>query len=162
MKAFKRFKLATTTLLLVTGLAWIGGRSLLSFSNMNEPQHLPTLAFFEFDGQRIELEVAKTQQEQARGLQFRENLPSDRGMLFPVEPAAAVQLWMKDVNFPLDMIFLHDGLVIEIAEQVPPCESDLCPLYGPDQTVDAVVEVAGGLTERLGIEKGDRVEIQFQ
>jgi uncharacterized membrane protein (UPF0127 family) len=83
-------------------------------------------------------------------------------MLFPVEPAAAVQLWMKDVTFPLDMIFLRDGLVIEIAEQVPPCESDPCPLYGPDQTVDAVVEVAGGLTERLGIEKGDRVEIQFQ
>jgi hypothetical protein len=157
----KRFNLIMTILLLLAGSAGIVGRNLLSLSDMNDPQHLPIAAFFEIDGQRIDLEVARTDKEQAKGLQFRENLPSDRGMLFPVEPATTVELWMKDVNVPLDMIFLRDGLVVEIAEQVPPCDISPCPLYGPDEEVDVVVEIFGGEAERLGIEEGDRIEIHF-
>lgn len=160
----KKFNLALTILLLLGGSAWIAVRALMSFSNMNEPQHLPISAFFEIEGQRINLEVAKTHKEQAKGLQFREALPRDRGMLFPVEPERPVSLWMKDVNFSLDLLFLREGIVIEMAEQAPPCESGSCLLYGPDKEVevDAVLEVFGGAAERLGIEKGDRVEIQFQ
>lgn len=158
----KKCDLVMIVLLLIAGSAWIGGRTLLSFGSMDGHQNLPVSAFFEVDTRRIYLEVARTPKEQANGLQFRETLPSDRGMLFPVEPAATVELWMKDVSFPLDMLFLREGIIIEIAEQVPPCKSDTCPLYGSDEEVDAVVEIVGGEAERLGIKEGDRLEIQFQ
>jgi hypothetical protein len=162
MRNKKMLELTAVILLLLAGSVWIGGRSLMSFDSMDGPQNLPVSAFFETEGQRIELEVARTRKEQASGLQFRATLPSDRGMLFPVEPATTVELWMKDVNFPLDMIFLREGIIIEIAEQVPPCKSAPCPLYGPDKEVDAVVEVSGGVARQLDMEEGDRIEIQSQ
>lgn len=130
-----------------------------SFS-ANQPQRLPLAAYVEVDGQRIDLEVATTPEQQMKGLQFRESLPSDRGMLFPVEPPQPISLWMRNVSFPLDMIFLHEGIVIEIAQQVPPCDRSPCPLYGPDEAVDAVVEVAGGTADQLGLEEGDRLGLK--
>jgi len=161
MKNNKPLKLTAAILLLLAGSAWIGGRSLMSFGSIDQPQNLPVSAFFETDTQRVELEVARTPKEQAKGLQFRDTLPSDHGMLFPVEPATTIKLWMKNVNFSLDMIFLREGIIVEIAEQAPPCDRYPCPLYGPDKKVDAVIEVAGGVTEQLGIEEGDRTEIHF-
>ena len=78
----------------------------------------------------IGLEVAKTPQEQATGLMFRTELPDDRGMFFPIEPARNVRFWMKNVLIELDMVFLREGVVQAIIPNVPPCLSETCPNYG--------------------------------
>lgn len=149
-----------TVAVLVGGLGFMMVRSR---AIANAPQCLPLEAYFELDGHQVQLEVARTPAQQAKGLQFREPLPGDRGMLFPVEPATPAQLWMKDVAFPLDMIFLSDGTVIHVAKQVPPCNSlpQECPVYGPEEAVDAVIELTGGAAERLGIQEGTQIAILF-
>ncbi len=105
----------------------------------------------------IGLEVAKTPQEQATGLMFRTELPDDRGMFFPIEPARNVRFWMKNVLIELDMVFLREGVVQAIIPNVPPCLSETCPNYGPDVPVDGVIELRGGRAVQLGLKVGDRI-----
>ncbi|MEG4836713.1 DUF192 domain-containing protein [Microcoleus sp. B9-D4] len=107
--------------------------------------------------QRIGLEVAQTPQEQATGLMFRTELPDDRGMFFPIEPARNVRFWMKNVLIELDMVFLREGVVQAIIPNVPPCLSETCPNYGPDVPVDGVIELRGGRAAQLGLKIGDRI-----
>jgi hypothetical protein len=126
-------------------------------------QVLPVTAETTLGGQTIGLEVARTPQQQAIGLMYREALSDDRGMLFPFEPARPASFWMKNVLIPLDMVFVYDGQIVAIARNVPPCEADPCPTYGPRlQLIDAVIELRGGLTDELGLQVGDPVEIQLR
>lgn len=128
-----------------------------------QAQELPVTAQVELGGQMIGLEVAQTRQAQAIGLMFRESLPEDRGMLFPVEPPRPVTFWMKNVEIPLDMLFIAAGEVIAIEANVPPCSEEPCPTYGPEAIpVDAVLEVQGGLTEELGVQVGDAIQVSTQ
>jgi uncharacterized membrane protein (UPF0127 family) len=123
-------------------------------------QQLPISAVAEIADQEILLEVASTRRQQALGLMFREPLPDNRGMLFPLAPPRPVNFWMKNVPVPLDMIFIYNGTIQAIAADVPPCESDPCPTYGPgDQLIDHVIELRGGHAAELGLAVGDAVVI---
>lgn len=131
----------------------------LSSSSPNSGQMLPISAQAQIGEQQILLEVAKTPGEQQIGLMYRTALAPNRGMLFPLNPPRAATFWMKNVNIPLDMIFLRNGEVQAIAADVPPCTSNPCPTYGPGVLVDQVIELAGGRAAQLGIQVGDRISI---
>lgn len=126
-------------------------------------QYLPISAETEIGGQRIQLEVARTPQEQSKGLMHRPPLPDDRGMLFIFDPPRPVQFWMKNTPSPLDMVFLRNGEVQAIVENALPCEADPCPTYGPDRSVviDHVIELRSGRAAELGLTTGDRIVIEF-
>ena len=100
-------------------------------------------------------EVAASPEEQARGLMFREHMDPDEGMLFLFEPPRRVAFWMKNTLIPLDMIFADTaGRIVAIEANAEP--HSLEP-RGPDTTVRAVLEINGGMAERLGIAVGDRI-----
>lgn len=123
-------------------------------------QQLPISAVAEIAGQEILLEVATTPRQQAMGLMYREPLPDHRGMLFPMGRPRPVNFWMKNVPVPLDMVFIYDGAILAILANVPPCEADPCPTYGPgSQLVDQVIELRGGHAAELGLAEGDAVVI---
>ncbi len=124
-------------------------------------QSLPISAEAQMGGHVIQLEVARTPQEQAKGLMYRASLPDDRGMLFPFSPARPVQFWMMNVPISLDMVFLRNGVVRYIAANVPPCTATPCPTYGPRVAIDQVIELRGGRAEELGLKVGDRVSVRF-
>jgi uncharacterized membrane protein (UPF0127 family) len=109
----------------------------------------------------IELEVAKTPQQQALGLMYRQSLPANRGMLFLFDNPQMVRFWMKNVSIDLDLIFLSQGEIQAIASNVPPCQETPCPTYGPDVLIDQVIELRGGIAQELGIEVGDRIIVEF-
>jgi uncharacterized membrane protein (UPF0127 family) len=113
-------------------------------------------------GQVIQLEVARTPEQQSTGLMYRTSLADDRGMLFPFDPPRPVGFWMKNVPINLDMIFLRNGEVKEIAANVPPCTATPCSTYGPAGTaVDGVIELRGGRAAELGLKAGDRIAVEF-
>ena len=128
---------------------------------LNGPgQILPTTGTAEIKGQRFDLEIAATPQQQQLGLMFRSELPDNRGMLFPFPSPRRANFWMKNVPVPLDMIFLRAGKVIFIAAQVPPCGADPCPSYGPgNQLVDTVLELRSGRAAELELAPGDTVTL---
>ncbi len=131
-------------------------------ANTNLGQSLQITAQAPIGGKVIQLEVAKTPQEQEIGLMGRTNLADDRGMLFIFSPARPTQFWMKNTLINLDMVFLYKGVVKAIAVNVPPCTADPCATYGSTRdAIDQVIELRGGRSTDLGLTVGDRVPVQF-
>lgn len=123
-------------------------------------QQLAVTAVTTLGGEEIFLEVAATPQQQALGLMYRDALPSDRGMLFPMGRSRPVSFWMKNVPVALDMVFVHQGQIVGLIE-APPCTADPCPTYGPgNQLVDQVIELRAGRAAELGLAVGDEVVIR--
>lgn len=105
---------------------------------------------------RFQIEVARTAEQRRTGLMFRRHLAADAGMLFTFDPPQLVSMWMKNTVLPLDMLFIDtQGRIVNIARDTTPFSLDRINSDGP---VAAVLEVAGGTAERLGIKAGDRVE----
>lgn len=128
----------------------------------NKGQMLPVSAFAIVpNGTKIELEVAKTPLQQAMGLMYRPALPDNRGMLFSFSSPQPVSFWMKNVPVPLDMVFLRGGKIQAIASAVPPCESEPCPTYGPNTSIDQVIELRAGRAAELGLKAGESIKINF-
>lgn len=104
---------------------------------------------------RFNVEVARTEEEQARGLMFRDSLAPDAGMLFPFVPPRPASFWMKDTFIPLDMIFVRpDGSIARIAVNTVPHSLEPVQVEEP---VAAVLEIAGGRSVELGITEAARV-----
>ncbi len=120
---------------------------------------LPITAKITIAGKTLNLEVARSPQEQAMGLMYRPALPDDRGMLFPMTPPRPVTFWMRNVPVALDMVFLYQGKVKAIASSVPPCTTPECPVYGPPGDVDNVLELRSGRALELEIKVGDEATI---
>jgi len=101
------------------------------------------------------VEVARTDEERAKGLMFRKELPEGRGMLFDFKPDQHVSMWMRNTYIPLDMLFINgDGTIRRIAENTVPLSEKTIPSGGP---VRGVLEVIGGTAKKLGIKPGDKV-----
>ena len=106
-------------------------------------------------GALYRLELAKTPEEQAQGLMFRESLPDRAGMLFLFPDASVHKFWMKNTMIPLDMIWMDAaGKVLFVSENTPPCKADPCPNYGPDAPASSVLEIAGGMAAKEKIAAG--------
>ncbi len=104
---------------------------------------------------RFTVELADTPQERARGLMNRENLPASNGMLFVYERPQRASFWMKDTLIPLDMLFMdRKGRVSRIHENAVPL--DQTAIFG-GADVFAVLEINGGLSDRIGIDIGSMV-----
>jgi uncharacterized membrane protein (UPF0127 family) len=109
------------------------------------------------DGRQIgfAVEIADTPSKRALGLQYRNDLAPDRGMifLFPVESIQS--FWMKNTPLPLDMIFINRDLkIVGIVEQTVPFSLDSRSVNAPSQFV---LEINGGLAKRHGMNAGDSV-----
>lgn len=101
------------------------------------------------------VEVAATEAQQARGLMFRTWLAPDAGMIFPMRPPRFASFWMKNTLIPLDIIFVRaNGTIARIVANTQPFS--LTPIES-GEPVAAVLEIAGGRAEALGIREGDRV-----
>ena len=101
----------------------------------------------------VELAVSAAQRQQ--GLSGRHHLPEERGMLFDMGREQIVSMWMVDTFVPLDMLFIKaDGSVVALHHRAEPLSRVLITSPEP---VRAVLEINGGLAERLGIDAGGMV-----
>lgn len=116
------------------------------------------------DHATFNVEIASTTLNQTRGLSFRPSLGANDGMLFLFGGSGSVQnFWMKDMNFPLDMIWISGNTVVGFAQDVPiPAPGAALwslPIYtSPDHT-DKVLEVNAGTVAKYNIKIGDKVTI---
>lgn len=104
----------------------------------------------------FQVEVARTPQEQARGLMFRTEMGPNEGMLFPYTAPQMLSFWMKNTVLSLDLIFIDAGhRVINVAADAEPYSER--PILSDAPGV-AVLEINGGRAAELGIVAGSRVE----
>lgn len=102
------------------------------------------------------VEIADTPAARARGLMYRNRLAEDAGMLFLFDAPEVQSFWMKNTPIPLDMLFLApDGRVVDLHRDAVPYSTRTITSTLPAQ---AVLELPGGTSARLGIRVGDRVE----
>lgn len=103
----------------------------------------------------FEVELALTPQELSVGLMYRKEMDDYNGMLFFFGNERPVRFWMKNTFIPLDMIFIKkDGTIFYIHENAQP--HDLTGI-SPDGEAIAVLELNAGLSDKLNIQKGDKV-----
>jgi uncharacterized protein len=101
------------------------------------------------------VELAKTYRQQEVGEMYRTSLAPDRGMLFVWPAPQDSDMWMRHTLIPLDIVFIDpDGRIHAIAENAVPQSEAHISSHG---AVGSTLELAGGVTEKLGIEVGDRV-----
>lgn len=108
----------------------------------------------------ISIEIANTSSTRARGLSYRPSLPKDQGMLFVLDAPETVSFWMNEMRFPLDLIWISRGRVVQLTDDVPPpAQTDGVPVtVNSNQIVDRVVEVGAGFIKAHQINIGDIVE----
>jgi uncharacterized protein len=102
------------------------------------------------------VEVARTGEEQARGLMFRTEMGPNEGMLFPYQQPHVLSFWMKNTVLSLDLIFIGpDRRVVNVAANaVPYSEASIVS----DAPAVAVLELNAGRAKELGIVAGATVD----
>jgi len=106
------------------------------------------------------VEVVSSSQEIVRGLMYREGLDEGKGMLFIFGSEARHGFWMKNMKFPIDMLWISaDTRVVHIERSVPPCREDPCPSYAPSEKAKYVLETRANFTLEKGIDVGSEALI---
>jgi uncharacterized membrane protein (UPF0127 family) len=107
------------------------------------------------NGQTISVEVVDTPAERERGLSGRESLGRNQGMLFVFSDPSEYCLWMKDMKFPIDMIWLDEKKqVLHIQESAQP---DSYPeSFCPPGDAKYILEVPAGSARAWSLTNGDQ------
>ncbi|MDR1942313.1 MAG: DUF192 domain-containing protein [Endomicrobium sp.] len=114
------------------------------------------------DGQRFQLEAANSDKSRVRGLSGREKMPHD-GMIFFFDQPQKLVFWMKDMNFPIDIIWVKDDKVIGFEQNAPaqPDTADylLRKYFSPAES-DVVIELNSGDVKKFNIKEGTILKYQ--
>ena len=99
--------------------------------------------------------IAQTLEQQQKGLMFVDDMPEGQGMLFAYSQPSITKFWMRDTLIPLDMLFFDVNGVLRHVEHsaIPHDESP----RGPDTPICFVLEINGGLAEKMNITVGSKL-----
>jgi len=112
----------------------------------------------------ITVELVQTQKARENGLSKRNSLNENHGMLFIFEPSSYPQMWMREMNFPIDIIWINKNYeIVYIKKQALPCprNQNLCTLYTPGKPAQYVLEITSGDCDKYNIKVGDIVEMNL-
>ncbi len=86
------------------------------------------------------------------GLMFWNSISSDSCMLFLLGKPVKEGIWMLNMNFPIDIVWLNkEKEVVSIVKNAKPCKFFNCQIYKPEKPANYVLELKSGATDRLGI-----------
>ncbi len=117
------------------------------------PSHQPAVRIITLGSLSIPVEVADTEALRQRGLSGRESLPPGQGMLFVFPEDGYWAIWMKDMRFSIDILWLDaSGRVLRVAHSVAP---ETYPMtFGPYEPARYVLELRSGFAQSHGIAEG--------
>jgi len=107
------------------------------------------------NGQTIQAETVTSASDMYRGLSLRPSLGANSGMLFLFPDEAPREFVMRQMEFPLDIIFMDHHSIIKIAANLPPEGLNPTVIYSSDASADAVLEVNAGYAAAHNIKIGD-------
>ena len=116
--------------------------------------------YVKINGKNINVEIADSPEERARGLAYRDSLAEQTGMLFVFDNSSILRFWMKNTLIPLDIIYIDENKrIVTLMENALPCLLDPCEIYSSSSPAKYVLEINGGEADNLGIKEGDFVKI---
>lgn len=114
-------------------------------------------------GAEFRVDIADTLAKQTQGLSGRAALGEREGMLFVFATSSPRFFWMKDMAFPIDLLWLRDDTVIGVEEHMVPEPGKNAlqlKLYPSPGLANRVLEIADGTIARLGVKAGDKVVVE--
>ncbi|OGZ11976.1 MAG: hypothetical protein A2942_01705 [Candidatus Lloydbacteria bacterium RIFCSPLOWO2_01_FULL_50_20] len=122
------------------------------------PKFLDSATTVSIGSTEILVEIATTTADIRKGLSGRPSLDPRSGMLFMFPKPYMYKFWMSDMLFPLDMIWIDNGIVVDISPNATTTFNPAAPnFYFPDEPAQYVLEVNVGFTATHGIVPGDTV-----
>ena len=113
-------------------------------------------------GEEIPVEVADTLKKRSLGLGQRTSLKKGWGMLFVFEKRKPHRFWMKDMQFPLDIIWLDNHRIVHIIHNAKPVNPrDEPEVMTSPVPVNFVLEIAAGRAAKLRLKTGQRMKFKF-
>ena len=91
---------------------------------------------------------------------FRRSLKENHGMLFNLNNFVNIDIWMKHTLFPLDVIFIRDNRIVNIYENLQPCNIKKCAKFNSKFKVDKIIELKAGTVKKFNIQVEKIVEIE--
>ncbi|OGM13336.1 hypothetical protein A3D84_01320 [Candidatus Woesebacteria bacterium RIFCSPHIGHO2_02_FULL_42_20] len=130
---------------------------ILRIKTPSNKQSLLTINSVEFN-----LLIANTDESRQNGLAIYDALPLDTGMLFDFkEQDVNATFWMKNMKFPIDIIWIDNNKIVSINKNAPQPQSETpneaLTLYSSGKPVDYVFEINSGLSDMYGFKIGDDV-----
>ena len=102
-------------------------------------------------------EVVKSDAKKRTGLSGREKLDAGTGMFFMFDSPSKYSFWNKDMLFPIDIIWIKDGQVVDISENMPDFKTTPNYTVAPRAEANFVLEVNAGFVKEKNIKIGDEV-----
>ena len=160
--AFFLFTIIGVSLLLLYGSLLLRGandeflilaKNLGSVADKSSPYRLANITV---NGFKLLADVPTTNDEFQKGLDIKDHLNENRGMLFIFTKPAREPFWMHGMKFPIDIIWLDKGgNVVHIERNLSPCLTDFaCPTYSPEADSLYVLETTANFTERHNVNIG--------
>ena len=145
--------------LILIALAWaVGGHEITSYAPYYVQRALGKSATVQVHGQTLKVEVERSDRAKAKGLGERSKLVDGRGMLFLFDSPSTYEFWMKDMRFAIDIVWIANGVIVDISRGVlPPGAGETPVSVQPHVPVDTVLEVQSGAAANW--ELGDAVTI---
>lgn len=109
----------------------------------------------QFGSCTLKAHIALTDQEKAKGLSGQPPLGQNEAMIFPFSDDVP-GFWMKDMLFPIDIVWVNNHQVIDINAQVPPDNGTTT--YLPSKPIDWVIETAAGRAAECGVQSGSTIK----
>lgn len=105
---------------------------------------------------KLQVEIADNRIERAVGLMYRKELASDRGMVFLYQQEQPLKVWMKDMLFAIDVIFLSaNGEIVSLLQNLPPCRRKPCEIFASTADAQYILEVNAGFIDKNAVKLGD-------
>lgn len=141
----------------VVVVAFIGFLIFLALGRRGQVANVSDIKHVSFGGTSVQVELALTEEAKRHGLSDRESLDPDTGMLFVFDYSTRHPFWMKDMNFPIDMIWLDErGTIVYIEHNASP--ESYPSLFGSNIESKYVLEVVAGFAEKHGLQIGDQAK----
>ena len=113
----------------------------------------------------VSAEVADTVDKRKKGLSDREELAISSGLLFLFDKSGSYAIWMKDMRFPIDIIWIDESKkivdIVENAVPQPGKKDEELKRYQPRSGAKYILEVNAGLVRLHNIQMGDTVNFEL-
>jgi len=107
-------------------------------------------------GEIFIVDTARTEYTQKKGLSNKNSLPEDGGMLFIFPSENRHGIWMKDMNFPIDILWIDSNMkIVHIEKSVSP--NTYPKIFSPTTPSLHVLEISAGKSDLLNLKTGDSV-----
>ncbi len=106
----------------------------------------------------LQVDVVRETRDMVKGLSGRKSLCSDCGLLFVYPDYQIRTFWMKGMNFPLDIVWLKDEIIVGFEENMQPFDSSrkISTMVSGEQ-INLVLELNAGWIKKNKVKIGDKV-----